>query len=857
MKLRLSKVLAVVLVFSFLASCPGINESIAIYAQEATSTAAQDPAAGQRNTDAANPFSVDAQVEIDQSSVDQEKAETEAVSQAREAVSEPEKKEMGRIEKLAWTIGKALLPTIAVMAFGAAVVCPLAWVVVGSVFIGAATAGITSFAYERRMNQFREEGKKKTSDKVWRDVTIAAAVEGALAPFSLLSAGFVKAIGPTTVKSVLSAAAKVGATQFIGGTISNVARGAVTNLWYDHYYNYDDEEKELKEELKKLNQRNNLSEEDKLRVSEILKRLDKLEGERYTLKNFIDAERKTAVTAAISGVLGGGATQIAGNTKWAKIASDKLFHSPKQSGLVARAVVSNPFAFISGSANAVLQKREIDTEISRCRRLQKQYPESSPAHAYYEDKIAGLESAKEKIDLIKSGTDSMVKNLAVQSAGLTVAVAKARLWDLPRARREVVDQKVREKIPEWQRAKQIKAKIDARKSTPPKRSDFRSRSEYFKAIWSHRKEINNLEDQYRAAKVVAVAAEETPEGQALRSGIEAEVNADIALRRRLDLAKSIGDEAYIEFKAKEIKKRLAAEGKTLSDGEIRRQAIDELRSEYGKAAAKDAEELAKMEERLTLRKDIKELKGKMVTDKNGKKYVVLVDEQGNERYRRPLEQAKTTWLDKFFKKDPATREQGQITAAHRMANASGAMVKPSKYRSVYVDMKVNELKAQGYTNAQINSRMPQIVSEADRSMVGTFGGSWQSAARSEMLAAGLSRAKYNNGEPPDFETIFDTFESTAQAKIVAEFQKELNNRAKEYALNPLKQKLTGGKSDSFTQKYVNEILDRTFKETVEKTTREKVNDAYEGVDGTVKEVVTEVTHDYDGDETDPDGENQE
>lgn len=857
MKLKLSKVLAVVLLFSFLASCPGINESIAIYAQEATSTTASQTTDRQQSDNTTSPFSVDTQVEIDRSSVDQQQAEEQQVSQVEEVVSEPEKKEMGRIEKLAWTIGKALLPTVAVMAFGAAVVCPLAWVVVGSVVIGAATAGITSFAYERRMNHFREEGKKKTADKIWRDVSIAAAVEGALAPFSLLSAGFVKAIGPTTVKSVLTAAAKVGATQFVGGTISNVARGAVTNLWYDHYYNYDDEEKELKQELKKLNQKNNLSEEEKNRVAELLKRLDKLESERYTLKNFIDAERKTAVTAAISGILGGGATQIAGNTRWAKIASDKLFHSPKQSGLVARAVVSNPFAFISGSANAVLQKREIDTEISKCRRLQKQYHPDSPAYDYYEDKIAGLHSAKERIDLIKSGTDSMVKNLAVQSAGLTVAVAKARLWELPRARRETIDQKLREKIPEWQRANKIKAKIDAMESSPPKRSEFRSRTDYFKAIFAHRKEINNLEDQYQAAKVVAVAAEETPEGQALRTNIEAEVDADIALRRRLDLAKSIGDEAYIEFKAKEIKKRLAAEGKSLSEDEVRQRAIDELRSEYSKAATKDAQELAKMEERLTLRKDIEELEGKMVTDKNGGKYVVLVDQQGNERYRRPLDQAKTTWLDRFFKKDPATREQGQITAAHRMANASGAMVKPSKYRSVYVDMKVNELKAQGYSNAQINSRMPQIVSQADQAMIGTFGGSWQSAARAEMLAAGLSRAKYKNGEPPDFETIFDTFESTAQAKIVAEFQKELNNRAKEYALNPIKKKLTGGKNDGFIEKYVNEVLDRTFKETVEKTTKETVNDAYENVDGAVREVVTEVTHDYDEEETDRESENQD
>lgn len=848
MSLKIRKILSVVLLISFLGTCPGISDGFRIWAQQTASQQTSNASESAELPSSDDPFAVNTDVAQEQASAQV------ASATPQEKPADPVKKEMGRAEKLAWTIGKALLPTLAVMAFGAAVVCPLAWVVVGSVIIGAAVAGITTFAYETRMNQFREEGKKKSRDKILRDVSIAAAVEGAMAPFSLLTAGFVKAIGPTTVKTVVTAAAKAGAAQFVGGTIANITGGTVTNLWYDHYYNYDDEEKELKAELAELNGKDELSEDEKIRAVEIMQRLDALEKEKYTMRNFINDERKTAVTAAISGVLGGAATQIAGNQAWAKIASDKLFKSPKNSGMIARAVVSNPFAFMSGSANAALQKREIDTEISRCRRLQSEYPAGSPGYIYYEDKIAGLEEAKAKIDLIQSGKDSMINNMAVQSAGLTVAVARARLWDLPHARREAIDKKVKENSPEWQKAESIKAKADALRSSPPKRENYSSRSDYRKALAEHNKSIENLDNQYRAAKVIAVDSEKTLEGKALRQQVTQEVDENIELQRRMDLAKSLGDDEYLKFKMNEIKKRSQMNGENLDDEEIRRQAVEEFRSEYQRSAEKSAEKLADMEEKLTLRKDSQELKGKIVTDEEGKKFVVLEDTEGNERFRRAIDEPKDTWYNRFFQKDPALREQREIEAAQRLANAQGAMVKPSSYRAAYVDMKVSELKAQGYTDEQINDNMSSIINEADTAMVSTFGGSWTSTAQAEMLAAGLSRAKYNNGEPPDLQSIYNVAHSTAQSKIISEFKKELNDQAKAYTLTPIKEKLSDGKDDTFREKYVSKVLDKTFDETVGKTTDAKVKELYETVEGTitstVKDLATEATYDYEKNATD-------
>jgi hypothetical protein len=255
-----------------------------------------------------------------------------------------------------------------------------------------------------------------------------------------------------------------------------------------------------------------------------------------------------------------------------------------------------------------------------------------------------------------------------------------------------------------------------------------------------------------------------------------------------------------------------------------------------------------MEEKLTLRKDLKDVKGKIVTDEDGKKFVVLEDANGVEQYRRAVSEPKVTWYNKFFQKDPAQRDLKEIEAAYRIANAGGAMVKPSDYRSSYVDMKVNELKAQGLTHEQVNLQLAGIVDEANAAMMGTFGGNWASVAQAEMLSAGLTKAKYNNGEPPDLHAIYNAFQTTAQAKIIAEFQKELSNQAKAYTLTPLKNTLTGGKNDSASNKFINTALDTAFKDGIAKTTDAQVKSLYQKVEGNatsvVKEIATEATYDY-------------
>jgi hypothetical protein len=852
----LKKILGSLLVLVLIGTSPGVFEGIKAFAeppvantvnQEIIATASE---LINNEQTADNPFAVNSDVKIDKDAQPVVATETEAVKTTKAEIDEAaKKKEMGRIEKVAWTIGKALLPTLAVMTFCAAVACPLAWVVVGSVLIGAATAGITTFAYEKRMNQFREEGKKKSTDKILRAVTVSAAVEGAMAPFTMLTAGFVKAIGPVTVKTVLATAAKVGVTQFAGNTISNVAKGTVTNLWYDNYYNYDEEEEKLKKELALIENKHSPSPEEEVRFVEIKQRLDQLEKEKYTWEKFKSDERKAAVSAGISGVLGGAASKLAANTAWAKIASSKIFGSTKNAGMVANAVVSNPFAFMSGSSNALLQKREMSLEIKKCKKLQAQYDEGTPAYSYYEEKIAGLEKAREGIDLVAAGTNSMINNLAIQSAAMTVAVGKARLWDLPHARRNKINEKYRAQDEAWQKAEQTKAKMDAFKAKAPRREDFSSRAEYLKEVWKHHRLSVKYEKLYKARKVKAVDAEKSLENKAIKSQIEAQVDAEITLQRKLDLAKSLGDKAYLKFKMDEIKKRMAADGKSVDDKTLRAKAIDEYKSEASAAAQKSAEKLADMEKKLMLEDDSKDLKGKVITGEDGKRYVVLEDSKGVERLRREVTQPKETWYSKYFDRNPTKLEARELTKAFKIANAGGAQVKPSVYRATYVEMKVNELRSKGLSTAQINDQIFDVFEEANKAMLGTFGGSWQEVVQAEMVAAGLAKAKYSNGEAPDFEDIYNTIEKTSQTKIISEFQKELNNQAKAYTLTPIKTQLKDKKMGKFAEKYVNTVLDKSYNEAIKKTTDAKVKEVYTNTSNTVKDVTSEISeeirHDYD------------
>lgn len=106
-------------------------------------------------------------------------------------------KEMPLWEKLAWNIGKALVPAFGVMLV-TALLAPLSPVamIVGGIAAGATLGGLMTYAYEKRMNaKYRETPKEDA--KIWRDVSVAATVEAVMAPFNLATGGLFGIVGPT------------------------------------------------------------------------------------------------------------------------------------------------------------------------------------------------------------------------------------------------------------------------------------------------------------------------------------------------------------------------------------------------------------------------------------------------------------------------------------------------------------------------------------------------------------------------------------------------------------------------------------------------------------------------------------
>lgn len=767
----LHRVIGLTLMLALLGTSPGIfdaiNSSVA-YGASAATAASPFSESSSVKIDADNPLAVSAAndgaqktvIELEQSEVDQLTAEEEA----------EQKKQMSKFEEIAWSIGKALLPTLAVMAFSAAVVCPLAWVVIGAVAVGAATSGVLTLAYEKRKNKFRSEAEKKSADKIWREVSIQAAVSGAMAPFNMLTAGMVQVVGPLTMKTIVQTAAKAGAVNFLGSTVSNVTKGAVTNLWYNNYYNYGDREKKLKATIAKLENMQTRSKAEDLELATALKELDTLIKEKYTWDNFRKDEKKALVSAGISGVLGGVAGRYAAGTDWAKTVSSKLFGSVAKANLVSNAVVSNPFAFASGAANAAVDKKEILNQIEFNRMQQIKYGKGSAAWEYYEEKITNLEEAYKNISMSEAGKQALINNAAMQTAIVGTSLAKTRIWDLPSQKRAKVQQTYEEQSEEWKKVAEVRQELELAKYRRPVASDYATKAEYTRALREYAGDLKSLRNDYSRAKIEATAAQNSAEGKAQINEIKQQVTTDIEYNRQSELARALGREEYTDFKIRELEKDPQNAG--LSPAELREKAAVAVASGYENAAKNSALKLAEMEEKLD--RQNMNLIGKVERGDDGKLYVVVTDDNDVLVMRKEyLSGDGATLASRIKGGTPAKMREAEINNVVREAYNQSAMVKPTSFRNEYVSMRVNQMRAEGLTEQQIDKSLSGIVNEANSKMVQTYG-SWQNVAKTEILAEGLSRAKYSDGAAPDINEILNFLKTGLSARTLSQVQKEIS-----------------------------------------------------------------------------------
>jgi hypothetical protein len=706
----------------------------------------------------------------------------EAVVNLKEGVQKklfPEKeleaekeKAMSQAEEIAWLVGKIFLPTLAVMAFSAAVVCPLAWVVAGSVLVGATAAGLVSFGYEQRKNSFKDPENKKSMDKIMRDVSIAAAINGVYAPFNMATAGLAQTIGPVTVKTILKTAAQTGAITFAGRTLANAVKGAVTNLWYDHYYNYDEKEKILKNRIETLTNIENRTPEQEEDLVNFITDLDSITKEKYTWKKFKTDEKSALIWAGVSGALGGAAGKLAGQTSWAKKVSSKLFGSVEHANTVANAVVSNPFAFATGASIAAVKRGELLNEIKLTRLKQKKYEKGSAAWNYYEEKTVGLEENFVNTSRVSEGKKAMISNAAMQSAVVGISLVQTRCFTLPSQKKQKVQEKFEEQDSKWQKANELKQKLEKQKLNKPLEDDYDNHRSYLNAMKDYGQQYKKLNNQYQQAKTIAASAQKTTENKLILKEIYKEVNAEIKFNQKTELARSLGQESYIDFK---IKNYMAnPENANLSAAQLREKAIAEIHTEYETAAITNASNLAQMKDKLSQNKQ-GALTGKVVAGNDGKRYVQITGKDGTVALKNQYTGSGGYWWNRFTMKDPAKMKQAEIDSAIKQIYSSGAMVKPSTFRNEFINMRLNQLRAKGMTETQIEGSLPEIIKEGNSLMSQNFGDNLQNIVKSEILAEGLARAKYDAGKSPDLNSIFNFIKTDLPAKTITAFQRRLKS----------------------------------------------------------------------------------
>ena len=152
-KYALHRLLGLLLIAALIGVSPGIFDNIAYNALPVATVHADQSAKSIFSVQTNQQATAEDKTESGTAQISETAIEKDL--EASKAEEEKIAKEMSKLEEIAWSVGKALLPTLAVMALSAALVCPLGWVVVGAVLAGAATSAIITYAYEKRKNSFR------------------------------------------------------------------------------------------------------------------------------------------------------------------------------------------------------------------------------------------------------------------------------------------------------------------------------------------------------------------------------------------------------------------------------------------------------------------------------------------------------------------------------------------------------------------------------------------------------------------------------------------------------------------------------------------------------------------------------
>lgn len=605
-------------------------------------------------------------------------------------------------ERIAWTIGKSLLPTMGVV-IATAILAPLSPVamIIGGIVTGAALAGTMTYAYEKRMNAKYREVKKEEA-KIWRDVTVQAAVEAVMAPFNLATGGLFGMVGPTVGNAIAKVALSQAVITFAGRAVSSQVGGAVKNLWAEHYFKYPEKIEANEARIDEILQSRYASEtpfssEEVAELDRLRKEVEMMRGEMYSKEDAIKDLKRAGMAAAISGFAGSILSDRAYNStfgRYADQASVKLFGSVAKGKSISSLLSTMPVNFGSGMAGASLEKSFISSDIDKLRKEQSRHNRGSPIYDYYEKIIAEKEEKKESIDATKAGFDTMMNSFAVQAARLTVDAIKYNVYDGPKAKKAAVEALYREKNPEWQKANQLQQKYEELKARAPNPLKYRSPVSFARAVASHKKIVDQARNEWLSQTETAGRSDASTENVALKAEVKSTYERDVKLNQMLELGRLRGGEAHLKA-MKEVLKAKNPELADASDEKLNQVAALAIRQTYLDKYDNSSKKSENYQELLEKRRQYKE--GKL---------------------QLSPEEAK-------------------------LLTGRAAAVSPSQYKAALVEKRVYELKSQNVRWSDVEKQMPSILANAEKQMLSEYGNNWVSVLTAEAYANGLAKYKYD------------------------------------------------------------------------------------------------------------------
>ncbi|HOY66954.1 MAG TPA: hypothetical protein PLP29_08695 [Candidatus Ozemobacteraceae bacterium] len=646
-------------------------------------------------------------------------------------------KEMPLLEKIAWNIGKAIVPSFAVM-LTTALLAPFSPVamIVGGIVVGAAMGGLMTYAYEKRMNaRYREIPKEDA--KIWRDVTVSAAVEAVMAPFNLMTGGLFGMAGPTVGSAVTRVALTQAALGFTGSAISSGVGGVVKNIWARNVFHYP--EKIAANEARidavldaHVKSGQPLSETEIAELNRLQTEIDQMKGESYSSEDFTKDLKRAAVGSVISGFMGSVVSDKLysyDKGRWADRLSIKLFGSTAQGKALSSVVSTIPTNFLGGMAGAELEKSFIRDDIKDLRSEQAKYAAGSPAYEYYQGVLTSMQSKHDSIKSTEAGFNSAANSVAVRAGQLSVQALKYNIYDAPKARKAAVEDLYRMQNKDWKKANEKYEAYQKVVEGKPELRNYRNPITYAKALQQYNQKASAARAEWMKQCVTAQNNEKLPENIALKEQVSQKFDREVKLNQMLELGRLSGGEKHVEAMMAVLKEN-NPEYAALPQDQLRYKAITAIARSYDDKYAQCTTKVNGLNETM-------------------KKY---------EDYKAGRIQL--------------TEDEARVLEGRK------SLISPSQYKAALVEQKVYEMKSNNVRWDVVEKRMPEILTQAEAETLNQYGG-WNGVLVSEMYANGLARYKYDPEGRVNFaaemKKLAAKIPGMVESGIVNDYKTEVNN----------------------------------------------------------------------------------